>query len=302
MGINLIAVLLILLSGMAFASGPPQRVVSMNLCSDQLLLMLADPEQVGSISYLSRDPGSSCVADAAEAYPTNHARAEEIIRLNPDLVLVTPHTNPRLRTILQQLGYPLHQLTLGHRVNDINSDIRQLAARLGQTSKGESLIAQMLQGLQHNKPESNKPTAIFYQPRGYTSGADTLQDEALRLAGWNNLAAHHGIKGYTPVPLEEVLLWQPETLFTSTFSNAGNSLAERLLHHPALKRLLAQRPMVEIPYKYWICPGPMLADAVTLLREAREHVDRSDEGQDPEPTVKDRTLRSTGKRMRGICR
>ena len=72
------------------------------------------------------------------------------------------------------------------------------------------------------------------------------------------------------MPLEEVLLWQPDTLFTSRYANTGDSLAERQLQHPALKRLLAKKPMREIPYKYWICPGPMLVDAVTLLREARE--------------------------------
>jgi iron complex transport system substrate-binding protein len=266
-----IAILLMLCSGMAIAAEPPQRVVSVNLCSDQLLLMLAEPEQIASVSFLSRDPDSSFVAEAAKAYPINHARAEEIIRLKPDLILITPHDNPRLRTTLEQLGYPLYQLSLGNQLDDIYKEIRQLAERLGQTTRGESLIEAMQQRLQPG--EANKtlpPRALFLQPRGYTSGTDTLQDEALRLAGWHNLASEHGIKGYTPVPLEEILHWQPDTLFTSSFNETGDSLAERQLRHPALKRLLEKRPMVEIPFKYWICPGPMLADAVALLRQARE--------------------------------
>ena len=265
-----LALWLLIGGGLLQADERPQRVVSVNLCSDQLLLMLADPQQVASVSYLSRDPDSSFVAEQAQAFIHNHARTEEIIRFKPDLVLVTPHTNPRLRTTLEQLGYPLQQLSLGNRLEDIYEDIRQLSARLGQQSRGDSLIAKMQQQLTHTQPITDRPTAVFYQPRGYTSGADTLQDQALRLAGWNNLAAQQGVKGYTPVPLEEVLLWQPDTLFTSTYSGSGDSLAERQLHHPALQRLLIRKPIQEIPYKYWICPGPMLADAVTLLREARE--------------------------------
>ncbi|MBT2969169.1 MAG: hypothetical protein B6D72_01965 [gamma proteobacterium symbiont of Ctena orbiculata] len=268
-----IGLFLLLLTSLAAATEmPPRRVVSVNLCSDQLLLLLADPRQVASVSHLATEPASSFVAEQAARYPVNHARAEEIIRLEPDLILVTPHTNPRLRTTLEQLGYTLHQLFLGHRLEDIVADIRQLAARLGQVSRGESLIAGMQRRLQSHLPDSAKPspTAIFYQPRGYTSGSGTLQDEALRLAGWNNLAAQHGVEGYAPVPLEEILLWQPETLFTSAYTKTGDSLAERQLGHPALQRLLAQRPLREIPYKYWICPGPMLAEAVELLREARE--------------------------------
>ncbi len=266
-----IAILLMLCTGTAIAAGPPQRVVSVNLCSDQLLLMLAEPEQVASVSYLSRDPDSSFVAEEAKAYPVNHARAEEIIRLKPDLVLITPHDNPRLSSTLEQLGYPLYQLSLGNKLDDIYRDIRQLAEQLGQRSRGESLIRQMQRQMQSSSNNTDdSSTAIFLQPRGYTSGSDTLQDEALRLAGWHNLAAEHGIKGYTPVPLESVLHWQPKTLFTSTFNETGDSLAERQLRHPALMRLLRERPMVEIPFKYWICPGPMLADAVALLRQARE--------------------------------
>ncbi|MES9989874.1 MAG: ABC transporter substrate-binding protein [Candidatus Thiodiazotropha endolucinida] len=272
-----IGLILLLLTSLAAATElPPRRVVSVNLCSDQLLLLLADPRQVASVSHLANEPASSFVAGQAARYPLNHARAEEIIRLKPDLILVTPHTNPRLRTTLEQLGYPLHQHSLGNRLEDIISDIRQLAARLGQVSRGESLIAEMQRRLQSDLPDGAKPppTAIFYQPRGYTSGSDTLQDEALRLAGWNNLAAQQGVKGYAPVPLEEILRWQPEILFTSAYTKTGDSLAERQLRHPALKRLLAQRPLLEIPYKYWICPGPMLAEAVDMLRQARESVDR----------------------------
>jgi iron complex transport system substrate-binding protein len=270
-----IAILLMLCSGLTIAAEPPQRVVSVNLCSDQLLLMLAEPEQIASVSFLSRDPDSSFIAEAASAYPINHARAEEIIRLKPDLILITPHDNPRLRTTLKQLGYPLYQLSLGNKLDDIYREIRQLAERLGQTSRGESLIEAMQQRLQTREANNTPPpSALFLQPRGYTSGKETLQDEAMRLAGWHNLASEHGIKGYTPVPLERVLHWQPQTLFTSTFNESGDSLAERQLRHPALKRLLANKPMVEIPFKYWICPGPMLADAVTLLRQAREGADQ----------------------------
>lgn len=275
MGTKAIAILLMLCSGVTLAAGAPQRVVSVNLCSDQLLLMLADPAQVASVSYLSRDPHSSFVADKAGAYPLNHARAEEIIHLKPDLVLVTPHTHPRLRITLRQLGYPLHQLKLGNRLDSIIKDIRQLAHRLGQVPRGESLIAAMQQRLQSEEGETaHPPTALFLQPRGYTSGRDTLQDQALELAGWRNLATQHGIQGYAPVPLEEILHWQPGTIFTSTFTDRGDSLAQRQLRHPALKSLLAHRPMVEIPYKHWICPGPMLADAVALLREARKRIEQ----------------------------
>jgi iron complex transport system substrate-binding protein len=266
-------ILLLLTSLPATAEIQPRRVVSINLCSDQLLLLLADPRQVASVSHLATQPASSFVAEQAAQYPLNHARLEEIIGLRPDLVLTSSNINPRLTSTLELLGFELFSLSHSHTIKEIIGDIRRLAARLGREQRGEALITQMQQRLHSSDDPAipHRPTALFYQPRGYTSGAKTLQNEALRLAGWRNPAAEEGIEGYRQVPLEQIILWQPDTLFTSTYSESsrGLSLAERQLQHPALKRLLGKRPMLEIPYRYWICPGPMLAEAVTLLREAK---------------------------------
>ena len=62
-----------LVLGLALVAGPlgaqtpdaPLRVVSMNLCTDQFALMLAAPEQLISVSYVSADPVTSPLADIA---------------------------------------------------------------------------------------------------------------------------------------------------------------------------------------------------------------------------------------------
>ena len=59
---------------------------------DELLLRLADPRNVASVTWLARDPGSSNVADLAAEIPVNHGLAEEIIPLQPDLVIAGIYT------------------------------------------------------------------------------------------------------------------------------------------------------------------------------------------------------------------
>jgi iron complex transport system substrate-binding protein len=165
-------------------------------------------------------------------------------------------------------------MTLGTRLEDISKEIKGLAKRLGQESRGEQLIDEMIRQIKPvtQTQDLSAPGALFYQPRGYTSGANTLQNEALKLAGWRNLAAEQGIVGYSQVSLEQVILWQPATLFSSPYGKNSNSLAQRKLRHPALIRLLKHSLRREIPYKYWICPGPMLAEAVSLLRDAKQGI------------------------------
>jgi iron complex transport system substrate-binding protein len=282
---HLALALWLLVGGVSLQAGErPQRVVSVNLCSDQLLLMLADADQVASVSHLAIEPLSSFVASQAASYPLNHAKAEEVIALHPDLVLATTHNNPRLLTTLETLGYRVERLPPANDLSQIISNIRQLAARLQQSARGEAMIQTLQQriGDIDQSPMQRRPTTLFYQPRGYTSGRQTLQDEALRLAGWRNLAAEQGIQGYAQVDLEQLLRWQPQRIFTSTYDSSGNSLAERQLLHPALSRQLAGQPLQNIPYRYWICPGPMLADAVDLLRRAREGLQGSPATEDPE--------------------
>jgi iron complex transport system substrate-binding protein len=232
--------------------------------------MLADPDQVASVSHLAQDEANSFVAAQAKTHAINHARLEEIIAYQPDLVLTVPHTNPRLLNTLRQLGYQIHPLTLEPKLKTIIQDIRQLSTRLGQKKRGERLIHNLRQRLARMAPpHTRQPTAVFFQPRGYTSGSETLQDQAMKLAGWRNLAAEQGVQGYVPISLEKLISWRPDTLFTSPFSTARSSRAERLLEHPVLQRLLGSQPLQTIPYKYWICPGPMLADAVTRLRQLK---------------------------------
>ncbi|MDJ0805725.1 MAG: ABC transporter substrate-binding protein [Gammaproteobacteria bacterium] len=272
---TLLCLLLVLaLPGQAVAeTTSPSRVVSINLCTDQLLLMLANPEQIASLSHLARDPQSSFIAEQATAYPANHARLEELLHLQPDLVLAGAFSDPRLLRQLKRLGIRVEAFPLTHSIAGIKRDIRRMAELLNRTESGARLIDELetrLARLQ-SKTTTSRLKALFYQPRGYTSGVHTLQDTALQAAGWRNLATELGIQGYAPLDLETLLQAEPDRLFTSSHTPQAGSRAQQQLQHPALQRLLRDRPIQEIPFKYWICAGPMITDAIQMLRAVYDH-------------------------------
>ena len=70
------------------AADPPRRVVSFNVCADQLVVALADPAQIAGLSPYAADPALSVVADQARAFRRIDWQAESTIPLDPDLVLV----------------------------------------------------------------------------------------------------------------------------------------------------------------------------------------------------------------------
>src|SRR6056297_3507789 len=88
----------------AQADPAPRRVVSINLCTDQLAMMLAAPGQLISVSDLAADPHRSAMAEAARAYPVNHGRAEEVYLLDPDLVLTGAYNARATVEMLRGVG------------------------------------------------------------------------------------------------------------------------------------------------------------------------------------------------------
>lgn len=264
--------LLMLLSLAPAAGGVerPQRVVSINLCTDQLLLMLGEAGQIASISHLALEPSSSYMAAQATRYPVNHAKAEEILALKPDLVLAGAYTDRSLITLLKKLGYRVEQLPLSASIEDIRDNIRLVAGLIGREAEGERIIGGMdrrLERVQQRRPEI-RPRGAFYQPNGYTSGSNTLQHAALELAGWENIAAREGVVGYGAIDLERLIRARPEQLFTSSYAPGTHSRGQQMLEHPVLQRLTRGRALVEVAYRYWICGGPMIAEAVEILHRS----------------------------------
>ena len=266
--------LLILLLGWLLSvtavAAVPQRVVSINLCTDQLLLMLADPDQISSISHLAIEPESSFMAEQASKYPVNHSKTEELLALKPDLIVAGQYSASRMVGLMKELGYRVEIFPIVNDLEGIRAAISRMADLLGKPKRGMQLIAQMQQRLaaaKLNRPKV-KPAAAIYQPNGYTSGSNTLQDVALTLAGWENVAATMGINGYSTIDLESLLLARPQQLFSSAYAPGTQSRAQQQLNHPALRRSTQGREIVNIDYRYWICGGPMITEAVDQLQKS----------------------------------
>ena len=86
--LRIASVLGLLAATLSAAAAEPRRIVSFNLCADQLVLALADPEQIAGLSPYAADPALSIVADKARQFRRLDWQSESTIALSPDLVLV----------------------------------------------------------------------------------------------------------------------------------------------------------------------------------------------------------------------
>ncbi|MDI1294591.1 MAG: ABC transporter substrate-binding protein, partial [bacterium] len=112
----------------AIKAGPPRRIVSLNLCADQLLIALADRRQIAGLTHNASDPQMSAEAAAARGLPILHGSAEEVLAIDPDLLIGMPaRRNPAI-AILKARRYRTVDLKTANDYADIVAAVRSVAA------------------------------------------------------------------------------------------------------------------------------------------------------------------------------
>lgn len=272
---RILAIVAFLLPGVAGAApAVPRRVVSINLCADELLLALADPGQIASLSVYATDPDLSTVVAEAAAFPHHAASAESVVALAPDLVLAGRFTKRDTRDMLTRLGYRLELLDAPRSIADSEKQIGRVAALLGHPDRGAALIADIetARARAAAAAPSVKSTAANYQRRGYVAGSDTLMSELLGIAGFADAGGKLAGRTGGFVPLEKVVASPPDYIVVASADLAAHDEGSALLAHPALMSLYPESRRIVLPPKLTVCGGPTLPLALDRVASEAHRV------------------------------
>ena len=254
------------------AAEPLPRVASINLCADQHVLALADPEQILTVSWLAADPEESLMANEARRHTLNYGTAEELLKFAPDVVLAGTYTSPFTRTMLRRLGFRVVELEPEASVADIERNVQLVAEIVGQGPRGEQLVAKLredVRTIEANRP-ARKLAAVIVRPGGFTVGADSLAIELLTLAVFTNVAAERGLDRWGSLSMEALLRSSPDVIVLTGYRSTQPSLANAVLEHPALRRLGVTQRTITVHTALWACGLPRSIEAAALLqREGR---------------------------------
>src|SRR5437588_11083463 len=255
----------LLMLNAASAAEAPRRVVSFNQCGDQLVLALADPQQIAGLSPYAADPSLSAVAEKARAFPRLDWQAESTIALGPDLVLIGQNDRPVTKHILRAQGLRLYEIAL---IADLDTARRQsveVAAGLGHPARGEKLLADIdaARARLHAAPKPPFHTALLVNRGGYTAGERSLAAALLEEAGLKPPAGGPpGYGGY--VPLERLLMLRPDMIVLNNLPRESDQGSYNL-SHPALDALYPPQRRIVLPPRYTICGGAALIEAFDYL-------------------------------------
>lgn len=243
------------------------RVASINVCTDQLLLALADPGQILGLSPYSRDPARSWNAEKAAAYPRLSGEAEDVLILQPDAVVAGKFTKRATRELLKDKGVRVIEFDAARSLEDVKSQIRKMGELLHQTDRAASEIRRLDTAIQHAREAVSQRSyrVLALSRRGWVSGGGSLISSMLATIGLNNAASDFGYKLGGFASLEAIVKLRPDLLLVSDGGDFAEDEGEAFLLHPALERFYPSPKRLVIPEKLTVCGGPMLSEALERL-------------------------------------
>ena len=251
------AVLSLLLPA-AVSGAPPQRIVSLNLCTDELLMLLADPRQISSVTHLSQKPEESGLWRLARRYPANDGSLLSAVRLKPDLVLTMGGGARDRQAIGRRLGVKIIDLPYPQSLADVQRGISVVGQALGRPAATHLLNAG-IDRLKRSAPTQSRDT-IWLGGGGRTVGATGLAADWMRLAG----LTQRRVNG-DRVTLEQLLERPPQVLLRSSYRQGQYSSEQRWLNHPLARHVGAGRTAAT-DGRAWTCMGPALIPEIERLR------------------------------------
>ena len=227
------------------------KVLSLDLCTDWILAKHAHPSQVLALSPLTRQYPVDWID---QNWPTHNGSLEQILELKPDLVITGEYNAIMLRKRLQELGVRVEILSLPKNLSEISDYEQRLLSLIGSPKDKTSKPPQL------NPYSFPKQTLLLLGANGIGTGRNTLEDDLLQYAGWENYLSD---TGYINLDLEQIATNPPDAILWSAPPSAA--LSNLFAKHPVLKKAIPSKQWLDSDAWSWQCPGPWTWDLIDLL-------------------------------------
>ncbi|SHF17551.1 iron complex transport system substrate-binding protein [Microbulbifer donghaiensis] len=260
-------ILLLVVLALPPAALAQQRIASLNLCLDQILLRWVDPQNIVSVTWLSGEDHYRRAPLPEHVY-LNRAQAEELLPLQPDLILVGQFGAQRAAQRLRDLGLNVVAIPDAYSLEQLRDQLSALETTLGQLPPLQKQKRQLAKLLAAPLPPA-QASALILSANNITYGDGMLEHQLLERAGFSNLAAQQGVKQLGRVSLEEVVAAQPD-LLVFYGGEKDFAVAHLATRHPALKNYIDSGRIYTLPEELGFCPALVAAEVLEQLTDKRK--------------------------------
>ena len=253
----------------------PQRILSVNIASDEILMELVAPARIAALSYLADEPGISHItAEAAQVRARVRAQAEAVIALQPDLVLIPDWQPAEFPLALRDSGLTVYVFHTANSIADVRQNIREFAAAVGEAERGEALVARMdnelavVGGKLKRIAETERVTVARVSTMGGSGGVGTSFDDICRHAGVRNAGALAGLDRTGSLTREQLVQIDPDVFLLPTWDYTNKTDLEKLRNEirtdPSLQTIKAVRNgrLVQVLDRDLFCTSQFIVQGV----------------------------------------
>ncbi|MDL2280616.1 ABC transporter substrate-binding protein [Selenomonadales bacterium OttesenSCG-928-I06] len=261
-------------------NNPPVRIVSLTLCSDEILLELVSKDRIVAFTNLSKDAGISNIVEESKAvFKLPNQNAETIISLKPDIIIAADWHSQDLIKILEEIGLNVYVYKTPDTIEEVKGLIIDLSQAVDSLAKGKELVRDMELRLSNcqNKvkdiPVKERKTIIALSPMGCYGGTGSMLDDIYKNSFVINGASLLGISKDGYLSKEQLVSVNPDVIMISTWAyedDSYNNLEEEISNDSALKTVNAvkNRSFIKIDSKYTYATSQYVVFAVeNIIRE-----------------------------------
>jgi iron complex transport system substrate-binding protein len=243
------------------------RIASINLCTDQLLMTLADPGQILGLSPYARDPARSWDVVTARRLPQLSGEAEDVLALKPDIVVAGRYTKRATRELLKEKGLRVVEFNAARSLDEVKAQLRQMGDLTSHPDRAAAEIDRLDAAMARARVVASGRSyrVLALSRRGWVSGGDNLTTSLLAAVGLSNAGGELGLKTGGYAPLEAIVALKSDFILVSDGGDFAEDEGSAFLLHPALERFYPSARRIVIPERLTVCGGPMLSEALERL-------------------------------------
>ena len=245
-----------LVSVSLLAASGALRVASLNLCTDEYLLMLARPAEIASVSRLSHDPADSSQWRLGRRFPVNRGDLEGALPTHPTLLLTMGGGGRSTALIAHRMELRTVDLIFPATIEDVERNVVRVAAALGNHRRAGPWRRRLSRLRQ---PPAITRDAILLGNGGNSVGAQSVEGQWMRMAGLRQRALPGG-----RASLELLATKPPAILLRSIYRRTERSIGQTWLDHPLAKPKRSR--IITVDGRPWTCAGPLMLGEIERLR------------------------------------
>ena len=223
---------------------PPMKIHSLSLGHSEILAALVDFDRLTAVYSFFVDEEQSNIAVLSSDHNMIGFDPEEVVALEPEVVVASRFTNADTVALLTGSGIPVARTNLENTPLGNVPNILLMGYLVGAEAEAIDLVEEIEARMQFitdvlASNEHPRVLSISKWTSAYAAGSGTTEGGIIEQAGGINAAADSGIEGHQQVSIESIAAINPDVIIVPQPLHGANTFMAELRSSPALAEITA---------------------------------------------------------------